>query len=121
VAEDNTSMSVLIREAMQAGFSINQLRQAEEELASPTPPSRKVKNSSKPLLSSQIIDVWMENQRKKENPWKGPLPKSHKSSMRTFGDVLALAMKSRSNIGNKSMSKFESRDQDQSLLCLDWS
>jgi hypothetical protein len=31
--DDNTLMPVLIREAMQAGFLIEQLRQAEEELA----------------------------------------------------------------------------------------
>jgi hypothetical protein len=40
VEEDNTSTPVLIREAMQAGFPIDQLPQAVEDLASPTPTSK---------------------------------------------------------------------------------
>jgi hypothetical protein len=52
VEEDSTSSPVLIREAMKAGFTINQLHQAEEDLASPTMPSTWVKNSSKLSLSS---------------------------------------------------------------------
>jgi hypothetical protein len=49
--DDNTLMSVLIREAVQAGFLIEQLQQAEEELASPSTPATKVK--SKTLLFKQ--------------------------------------------------------------------
>jgi hypothetical protein len=47
---DSPSMPVLIQEAMQAGFSIDQLRQAEEDLAS-LASSAKVKSSSNPSLS----------------------------------------------------------------------
>jgi hypothetical protein len=117
VEEDNTSSPVLIREAMQLSFSINQLRQAEEELASLT--SRQVKNSYKLSLSSQIIDIWMENQRKKGNPWTGPLLKPCKSPMHTFDDALALATKNCSITGNKSMLKFQDRDQNQSSVSPD--
>jgi hypothetical protein len=63
--DDNTSTPVLIREAMQVGFLIEQLWQAEE-LASLTLPSMNVK--SKTSLSSNIINVWMGNQRKNGAP-----------------------------------------------------
>jgi hypothetical protein len=52
VEEDSTSSPMLIREAMQAGFTIDQLHQAEEDFASPTTSSTRVKNSSKLSLSS---------------------------------------------------------------------
>jgi hypothetical protein len=63
--DDNTSTPVLIREAMQVGFLIEQLWQTEE-LASLTLPSMNVK--SKTSLSSNIINVWMGNQRKNGAP-----------------------------------------------------
>jgi hypothetical protein len=105
VEEDSTSSPVLIREAMQPGFPVDQIRQAEEELVSQSLSSRQVKNSSKLSLSSWIIDVWLENLRKKGNPWSGPSLKPHKSPLRTFGDVLALAMKSYV-LDKTSMMKF---------------
>jgi hypothetical protein len=63
----------------------------------------------------------MENRRKKGNPWTGPLPKPRKSPMRMFDDALALATKNCSIIGNKSMLKFQDRDQDWSSVSPDQS
>jgi hypothetical protein len=76
---------------VQEGFLIEQLRQAEDELASSTPPSIKVK--PKISLSSKIVEVWMDNRRKNCAPWKGSLPKPHVSPSRMFGDALALVIR----------------------------
>jgi hypothetical protein len=53
---------------------MEQIQQAELELASPASSSKQVKKSSKLSMLSQIIEVWMENRRKKGNTWMGPLP-----------------------------------------------
>jgi nitrogen regulatory protein PII-like uncharacterized protein len=111
VKEDNTSTSVLIREAMDAGFSIEQLQQAAEELASSKSSSKQVKSSSQLSLSNQIVDVWLENQKMKGNPW--PLPKPRKSLMCTFGDVLDVALKNWFVADNDSMLEALERDQVQ--------
>jgi hypothetical protein len=105
-------MPVLIQEAVQVGFSIEQLQQAKEKLASLMTPSTKVK--SKASLSSRIIDVWMENRRKKGAPWKGSLPEPRISPSHTFGDVLALAAKNHSHAGKFMMLTFHGSNQDQS-------
>jgi hypothetical protein len=96
--DDDISSSVLIQEAVQAGFSIEQLRQVEDGLVSLTPPSIKVK--PKTSLSSKIVEVWMDNRRKKCAPWKGSLSKPRVSPSRTFDDALALVMKIHSHANN---------------------
>jgi hypothetical protein len=101
---------------MDAGFSMEQIQQAEEELTSPASSSKQVNKSSKLSMSSQIIDVWMENWRKKRNPWTGPLPKPHKSPLHTFGDALTLAMKNHFVVANDSMFEVLDRDQHQSPI-----
>jgi hypothetical protein len=120
VDKDSTLSPMLIREAMEAGFSTKQIQQAEEELTSPTSSSKQVNKSSKLSMSRQIIDVWTENRRKKGNPCTGPLPKPHKSSLRTFSDALTLAMKNRSAVANDSMFEVLDRDQHQSTVSDDW-
>jgi hypothetical protein len=74
-----------------------------------------MKVKSKTSLSSKIIDVWMENQRKVGAPWKGPLPKPSKSPLHIFGNVLASAMKNHSHAGKISTLTINGGDQDQSL------
>jgi hypothetical protein len=111
VEEGTPTSQALIQEALQAGFTIDQIRLAEEDLTSPTTSSLKVRNSSKLSLSSQIVDVWMENRRKKVQPWKDPLPKPRKSQLRTFGDALALATRDSSASGKKSAMTVHDRDQ----------
>jgi hypothetical protein len=114
VDEDITLSTMLIREAMEAGFSMKQIQQAEEELTSPASSSKQVNKSSKLSMSSQKIDVWMENRRKKGNPCTRPLPKPRKSPLRTFGDALTLAMKNHSAVANDLMFEVLDRDQHQS-------
>jgi hypothetical protein len=108
---DSLSSLVLIEEAMQAGFTIDQIRRAEEDLASPTTSPAQVKKRSKFSLSNQIVEVWMENRRKRVDPWKGPLPKPCKLPLWTFEDVLALAMRDCSKPGIKSKPIVHNRDQ----------
>jgi hypothetical protein len=108
----NTSTPVLIREAVQAGFLIEQLWQAEEELASPSTPATKIK--SKTSLSNKIVEVWVENRRKKGAPWKGPLPEPRISPSRTLGDVLTVAMQNRSHTGKITTLTFHGSNQEQS-------
>jgi hypothetical protein len=67
--EDSLSSLILIKEALHAGFTIDQLRSVEEGLVSPSLSSTKVTNPSNHLLYQQNFDVWMEKQRKKGSPW----------------------------------------------------
>jgi DNA-directed RNA polymerase subunit L len=110
--DDNTLMSVLIREAVQAGFSIERLQQAEEELASPSTPAMKVK--SKTLLSNKIVEVWAGNMRKKGAPWKGPLPEPRISPSHTLGNVLTVAIQNCLHAGKIMASTVHGSNQDQS-------
>jgi hypothetical protein len=110
--EDNTSMPVLIWEAVQVGFSIEQLWQVEEELVSPSTAATKVK--SKTSLSNKIVDVWVENRRMKGAPWKEPLPESCILPSRTLGDVLTVAMQKHSHTGKITMLTVHGNNQDPS-------
>jgi hypothetical protein len=52
----------LVREAIEAGFTVNQICQAEQELSSPSPAtpmaSKHLKEGS---IAKRIIDVWVGN------------------------------------------------------------
>ncbi|CAN6361771.1 unnamed protein product [Urochloa humidicola] len=91
IAED-ISTPEFIAEAAAAGFSWQELQQAERELASPEVSSKSgiEETRSLPSLASRIVSALV--QRKTENrPWKGPLPPPRVSPPRTLGDAFASA------------------------------
>jgi hypothetical protein len=74
----------------EAGFSMDQLHQAEEELSTPSHGSSKVcENLKEGSLVKKVIDVWMHNRWNMGRPWSGPLPPPRQSPLRTLGDALA--------------------------------
>jgi len=80
--EDNMSTPEFIAEAAAAGFSMKELKQAEQELSSSQVCSEP-KNSRS--LADKIVSVLV--QRKLESrPWKGPLPPPRVSPPRTLED-----------------------------------
>jgi hypothetical protein len=88
--EDEASSQALANEAFKAGFTIDQLRQAEAELDTPTTGTSKVRPElQEGSISMQIVDAWVTNRRKQGNPWRGTLPKQ--SPTRTLGDAIAKA------------------------------
>jgi hypothetical protein len=88
--EDKATTPELVAEAIEAGFTVDQIRQAEAELESPSTPKvcSKLKDGS---ISKQIVEVWINNRRNQGKPWTGPLPPPQKSPLRTLGDALANA------------------------------
>jgi hypothetical protein len=81
-----------MKEAFDAGFTMEQLHQAEEELALPTTESPKVcLNLKEGSISKKLVDLWISNHRSKVRPWKGPLPPPRQSPMRTLGDAITNA------------------------------
>jgi hypothetical protein len=85
--EDNMSTPEFIAEAAAAGFSMKELKQAEQEL-SPSQVCSEPNNSRS--LAEKIVSVLV--QRKLESrPWKGPLPPPRVSPPRTLGDAIASA------------------------------
>jgi hypothetical protein len=67
---DSISSQELPREAFDAGFTIREVQQAEEELST-LPRSREYK-LEEGSLSKQIINTWVSNQRKGVKPWQAP-------------------------------------------------
>jgi hypothetical protein len=92
-SETEEATPTLIREALEAGFTIEQLRQAEAELETPSPSTPKVvrTNLKEDSMAKQIVGTWITNRRKNGKPWTGPLPPPRKSPLRTLGDALAKA------------------------------
>jgi hypothetical protein len=89
--EDITSPT-LVSEALAAGFTVDQIHQAEPELQPPTSSTTEAgAKVSETSLSKQIVNVWVNNHSKKIKPWKGPLPPPRQSPPRTLGDALAKA------------------------------
>jgi hypothetical protein len=102
--------SVLVEEALEAGLSLEQIRQAEEELVSPSPDATKVSKQLKEgSMAKKVIDVWVNNQRNKGRPWCGPLPPPRQSPLRTLGDALANAKIEKRRCSSSSVSQMDRR------------
>jgi hypothetical protein len=95
--------STLVEEADAAGFTMEQIRLAEDELSSPASSSTMI--SAKPRedsLSSKILQLlWVANRQKKIKPWSGLLPPLRQSPLRTLGDAMAKAKVTPSKKGLK--------------------
>jgi hypothetical protein len=63
--EEDTSTPTLISEALNAGFSLEQIKIAEVELDSPQQSSTQVCSNLKQGSISQLIDVWTANRKVK--------------------------------------------------------
>jgi hypothetical protein len=89
---DDDSTPTLLREAIAAGFQADEIRQAEDELETPSTSTPKVRTKLKEgSISKQIVDTWITNRRKNGKPWTGPLPPPRNSPLRTLGDAMAKA------------------------------
>jgi hypothetical protein len=101
--DEDMAESTLVEEAVAAGFTMEQIRLAEDELSSLASSSMTV--SAKPRedsLSSKIVRLlWVANHQKKIKPWSGPLPPSRQSPLRTLGDAMAKAKVTPSKKGMK--------------------
>jgi hypothetical protein len=90
--EDETSSPTLAKEALEAGFTLDQIRHAETELDTPPTGTSKVcAQLQEGSISKQIVDAWVFNRRKQGNPWRGPLRPPRQSPPRTLGDAMAKA------------------------------
>jgi hypothetical protein len=89
---EDIDVPTLVEEAVIAGFTIDQLRQAKEELSSPVLDSPEVSAKlQEGSVSKQIVQLWIANRQSKAKPWCGPLPSPGKSPLRTLGDAMANA------------------------------
>lgn len=82
---DAISSPQLIQEAMDAGFTVQDLEAAEKELISPNS-----RSENKDSISTRIISNWVQR-RRVIKPWSGPLPKPRISPKQTIGDAIAKA------------------------------
>jgi hypothetical protein len=90
--EEETTTRTLVDEAIAAGFTIEQIRQAEDEQLYPASVSSEVSAKAKEgSLSTKIVQLWTANRKSKVKPWCGPLPSPRQSPLRTFGDAMAKA------------------------------
>jgi hypothetical protein len=105
--DDDCEDFVLVKEALKAGISLEQIQQAEAELSTPSS-TKEYKSLKEGSNAKKVIDIWVGNQRNRGRPWSGPLPPPCKSPLRTFGDALANArIVSRSH--GKSISPMDHR------------
>jgi hypothetical protein len=89
---EDVTTPTLVSEALKASFSLEQIKQAEAKLDSPSSLTSKVCSELKQgAISRRIVDIWIENHKGKVKPWAGPLPSPRRSPLHTFGDVLAKA------------------------------
>jgi hypothetical protein len=87
------SSPTLIVEALLVGYSLDEIRQAANELeALPSPASKAYSKLKQGSISKRIVDVWVDNRKGKIKPWVGPLPPPRQSPMRPFRDVFAKAL-----------------------------
>jgi hypothetical protein len=88
--EDEATTLELVGEAIEAGFTVDQICQVEAELESPSTHKvcSKLKDGS---ISKQIVEVWTNNKQNQRKPWTGPLPPPWKSPLHMLGDALANA------------------------------
>jgi hypothetical protein len=91
-ADEEFSSIDLVKEATEAGFTVDQLCQAEYELSTPSSVTPKTGNRLKEgSIAKKVIDMWVNNRRSKGQPWSGPLPPPRQSPLRALGDALANA------------------------------
>jgi hypothetical protein len=91
-SETDLATPTLVAEAIAAGFSIDQIQQAGNELDSYSSSASKVyAELEQGSVVKRIVDVWVDSRKGKVKPWKCPLPLPRRSPVRTFGDVLAKA------------------------------
>lgn len=97
--EDEITPEEFLAKAKAAGFTMQDLKQAEKELSEVTTDSIFIKDISPEPHASRIVSAI--HQRKKQNhPWSGPLPPLRVSPPRTLGDAFAMAR--RSNVASRS-------------------
>jgi hypothetical protein len=90
--DEDITTPTLMSESLEAGFTVEHLRQAEADLRTPTSSTGKVRvNLSECSISKKIVDAWINNRRNIGKPWCGPLPPPRESPLRTLGDALANA------------------------------
>jgi hypothetical protein len=100
--EPEPSTPEFIKEAAQAGFSMDQLIRAEQSLNSGKTSTSEDLRLPKAILSTMV-------QRKFAGvPWQGPLPEPSVSPLRTLGDALAKATHRKSGSRRGSVSSVSS-------------
>jgi hypothetical protein len=75
--DEDISSPALVSEALEAGLTMEQLRQAEEELSSPSSMSPKVRTHLKEgSIVKKGIDIWVDNRWNMGRPWSGSIMKN---------------------------------------------
>jgi hypothetical protein len=75
--DEDISSPALVSEALEAGLTMEQLRQAEEELSSPSSMSPKVRTHLKEgSIVKKVIDIWVDNRWNMGRPWSGSIMKN---------------------------------------------
>lgn len=96
-----------LKDAVEAGFTVEQLLRAERALAS----GNKSPDSTDLLLSKEIVST-LVSRKKHIVPWSGPLPKPRISPPTALGDCVAAVLPK-----SKSCSIIRSHFQGSSLTC----
>ena len=97
--DDEPSTPEFIKEALEAGFTLELLSRAENAFNSGSTPS-----SSDLKLANSIVSKMVE--RKIDGrPWQGPLPPPRVSPPRTFGDALAAATYQRRSSSHRRLTR----------------
>jgi hypothetical protein len=92
VSKGDISTPTLVTQPCQAGFSAEQIAQAEADLDSISSSGPQVRAELKiGSTSKQIVDIWIQNQKNKIKPWSGPLLSPRRSPLRTLSDAVANA------------------------------
>jgi len=79
------SIPEFVKDALEAGFTVDQLARAERALASGNIPSSSDRRLSRSVISSLV------HKKLVGTPWHGPLPSPRVSPPRTLGDFFAKA------------------------------
>jgi hypothetical protein len=91
-SDTDSSSRMLVAKALKVGFSLDQNKQAGNELESPSSSASKVySNLKQGSISKRIVDVLIKNHKGKVKPGEGPLPSPRQLPLCTFGGVLAKA------------------------------
>ena len=87
---ESVSSPEFIRRAMELGFTVPELLQAENEMPSPTSQVPIVEGS----IAAKILNTMVKHASSKpaRRPWRGPLPPPRVSPKRTLGDAIEAAM-----------------------------
>jgi hypothetical protein len=60
IMDDDCADSVLVKEALEAGLSLEQIRQAKDELNTPSS-TKECKHLKEGSISKKMIDIWVDN------------------------------------------------------------